>query len=113
VAAVIALQIESSTITRRRLAARIKDSISYGTARSLCADLGISEVYLSRALRHPDAYSREFARIAAHFGWVANPNIDGRFSRQQRDPIRGDHQHEVELIAAAFALDPTLKETHQ
>jgi hypothetical protein len=106
---VIALQIESSTITRRRLAARIKDSIPYGSARSLCASIEISEVYLSRALSRPDSHRSEFARVAVHFGWVANPNVDGQFSCQQRDPIRGDQQHEVELIVAAISLDPNLK----
>ena len=107
----IALQIESSTITRRRLAARIKDSIPYGSASRLCAGMGISEVYLSRALSRPDSYRSEFARVADLYGFKANPNVDGQFSRQQRDPIRGDMQPEVELIAAAISLDPTLKET--
>lgn len=104
----IALNIESSTITRRRLAAKIKDSLPYGGLRALASEIGVNEVEVSRALSRPDQRRSIFDRIAAHFGFWPNPNVDGQFSRQQRDPIRGDHQHEVELIVAALALDPTI-----
>jgi hypothetical protein len=104
----IALQIESSTITRCRLAARIKDSLPYGGIRALAAEIGVNEIEVSRALSRPDQRRSVFERIAAHVGFWPNPNVDGQFSRKQRDPIRGGHQHEVEPIVAAFSLDTDL-----
>ncbi len=57
-------------MSRRRLAAHIRDSLQPGDQVRIADRLGTSQASVSRALLRPDEHPTAFGKIAASTGWI-------------------------------------------
>lgn len=75
-------KLTTKIMSRRRLVAAIKKSLSYGEARPLAARIGLVKGRFSRALDRPDEFTRDFEKIAAHCGYECR-GVDGFYKQRE------------------------------